>query len=103
MSKGATSISSILTRQEAEDCKNTFDRYDTQKTGSVNVSDLRSILSEINQLPNEDEFFDLTLKLNLDPTGTISFHTFIELVELHKKKVHGSLDDQGTLEAFGLY
>ena len=102
MSKSGVNISSVLSRQEAEECKNAFDRYDTGKTGYVNLSDLRKLLSEIGQLPNDDELFDLVLKLNLDTSGTIPFQSFIELIELHKKKIHGALDDQGTLDAFGL-
>ncbi|KAH7831955.1 dynein light chain [Monocercomonoides exilis] len=100
MSKGTVSISSVLSRQEAEECKAAFDRYDTGKTGFVNLSELRKLLNEIGQLPNDDELFDLILQLNLDTSGTISFASYIELIELHKKKIHGALDDQGTLDAF---
>lgn len=102
MSRQPISISSVLSRQEAEESRIAFERYDAAKTGFVNLSDLRKLLQEINQLPNDEELFDLILKLNLDSSGTISFNSFIELIELHKKKIHGALDDQGTLEAFGL-
>ncbi|KAK2954096.1 putative Dynein 18 kDa light chain, flagellar outer arm [Blattamonas nauphoetae] len=100
MSKQAISISSLLTRQEAEECKVAFDRRDVNQMKFINLKDLREVLQEVNQLPPDDELFELVLKLNLDSSGTITFQQFIRLVEMHKEKQHGNLDDNGTLEAF---
>ncbi|KAA6392343.1 MAG: putative flagellar outer dynein arm light chain 5 [Streblomastix strix] len=90
----------VLTRQELEECNAAFDRFDQSKGGSISVTELRNLLKDINQLPDEDELFDLLLILNLDTSGSISRNQFIELVEQSKKKRIANIDEKGTIEAF---
>jgi hypothetical protein len=108
------SLGAILSRQEAEDAKTCFEKYDSNRVGLnyvkwcfsfnrvVELVELTKMLKELGQLPNDDDLFELVLKLNLDASGQLTFEQFISLIEMNKQELHGQSDDQGLVEAFGL-
>jgi calmodulin len=51
----------VLTQEEIDACREAFLAFDKDKSGTIDVWELRQVLEEIGQAPTEDELFQVRL------------------------------------------
>eukprot|EP01025_Chloroclados_australasicus_P001558 TRINITY_DN10396_c0_g1_i2.p1 TRINITY_DN10396_c0_g1~~TRINITY_DN10396_c0_g1_i2.p1 ORF type:complete len:163 (-),score=32.11 TRINITY_DN10396_c0_g1_i2:152-640(-) len=89
-----------LSPDEVELCQKAFNQYDKDKSGTIDVKELRTVLSQMNMFPSDDELFVLVNSFDDDGSGEIDFPEFLQLVMAQKKMAKEVNDESDTIEAF---
>ncbi|KAF9116150.1 hypothetical protein BGX27_004490 [Mortierella sp. AM989] len=72
---------SQLSEEEIADYQEAFNTFDTDGSGSISRSELRSLLTTIGQKRNAKGLQDLLEEADVDKSGTISFPEFLTLID----------------------
>ena len=57
-----------------------FNKYDTDGSGSIDISELRDLLKVLKIEMTDEEFKDFVSSIDEDKNGTISFEEFRDLI-----------------------
>lgn len=55
----------VLTQEEIDACREAFLAFDKDRSGTIDVWELRQVLEELGQAPTEDELFQVRLSISL--------------------------------------
>ena len=90
-----------LTREEIQTCRDAFDRFDKDGSGSVDLMELKASLNGLGAQPSEEELHMMIQQVDEDGSNEIHFAEFLKIIEAHKARQSGTdQDDADTLEAF---
>jgi len=78
---------------QEEELAHIFDAFDLQRTGTINPSELKEILSRLGQSLTDDELDDMVRQADANSDGVIDFNEFRSFLLNHIKPT-----DSGTLE-----
>eukprot|EP00695_Tsukubamonas_globosa_P002743 TRINITY_DN3939_c0_g1_i1.p1 TRINITY_DN3939_c0_g1~~TRINITY_DN3939_c0_g1_i1.p1 ORF type:complete len:152 (-),score=12.46 TRINITY_DN3939_c0_g1_i1:73-528(-) len=94
-------MSTALTPEEIEKCREAFDRFDADGSGSIDMIELRSTLQALGQNPTEEDLFQMISEVDDNGSQTIEFSEFLKVIESQKRKYSAHAgDDQDTIDAF---
>lgn len=90
-----------LTREEIKQCRDSFDNFDKDGGGTVDVMELKVILNGLGALPSDEELQLMIQQVDEDGSREINFAVFLKIIERHKA-MQGYVDqtEVDTLEAF---
>lgn len=57
-------MSMILNQEEIDGCREAFMAFDKDRSGTIDVWELRQVLEAMGQAPTEDELFQVRLSLS---------------------------------------
>ena len=83
-----------FTNDQLSEFRNAFCTYDKEKMGFILSTDLRKVLMSLGFNPNDKDLQNLTIVVDLDNDGLISFDEFIDLIdklETEKKNLMSGL------------
>mmetsp|Transcript_7418 Transcript_7418/g.12802 ORF Transcript_7418/g.12802 Transcript_7418/m.12802 type:complete len:149 (+) Transcript_7418:266-712(+) len=91
-----------LTREEIKTCRDAFDSFDKDGSGSVDIMELKASLNGLGAQPSEEELHMMIQQVDEDGSNEIHFAEFLKIIEAHKAMTQGGQDpeDVDTLEAF---
>lgn len=89
----------VLTQQEIDACREAFCAFDKDRSGTIDVWELRQVLEAMGQLPTEDELFALIAAVDDNMSGSIDFAEFLKVVEGQKNSAKLS-NDTDMIDAF---
>ncbi|KAA0157597.1 hypothetical protein FNF27_00520 [Cafeteria roenbergensis] len=89
-----------LTQEEVKGCRDAFLAFDVDRSGTIDVWELKSVLEAMGQRPTEDELFSLISEVDSDFSGTIDFSEFLRIIEKQKEKATAHNDEQDFIDAF---
>jgi len=68
----------VLTQEEIDSCRHAFLAFDKDRSGTIDVWELRQVLEAMGQAPTEDELFQVRFRYSL-----FSLHYFIKKYSFH--------------------
>ncbi|XP_075262918.1 neo-calmodulin-like [Convolutriloba macropyga] len=86
-----------LTKAEIEELQEVFNDFDADASGSVNVSELKSMLQALGQNVSQRELKELMDEVDADGSGEISFDEFCEMMA-KKISEQGEVDIETQLQ-----
>mmetsp|Transcript_4494 Transcript_4494/g.6069 ORF Transcript_4494/g.6069 Transcript_4494/m.6069 type:complete len:146 (+) Transcript_4494:285-722(+) len=89
-----------LTREEIKTCREAFDTFDKDSSGSVDLMELKQCLFGLGASPTDDELHQMISQVDEDGSNEIHFAEFLKIIEAHKAHNTKDDDDTDTLEAF---
>lgn len=89
-----------LTREEIKTCREAFDTFDKDCSGSVDLMELKQCLSGLGSSPSDEELHQMISQVDEDGSNEIHFAEFLKIIEAHKASNNKDEDETDTLEAF---
>ena len=66
----------ILGQEEMDACRDAFITFDKDRSGTIDVWELRQVLESMGQKPTEEELFSMVAEVDEDCSGAIDFGEF---------------------------
>lgn len=89
-----------LNEQELEECRQAFMLFDKDGSGTIDVSELKSVLVALNQSPSDEEVFVMISQVDEDGSKEIDFQEFVHAIQINKAMSEKNSDESETLDAF---
>lgn len=109
----------VLSQEDVDRCREAFLAFDKDRSGTIDVWELRQVLEAMGQAPTEDELFQVSSsfvfvspinwiyhvsnfvvqmisEVDDNMSGSIDFGEFLKVVETQKKRA-GSCDDENDM------
>ncbi len=75
----------MLTQADIDKCREAFERFDKDGSGSIDAWELKETLKAMGQNPTEEEVFQMLAQVDDDGSGTIDFPEFLKVIEQQKE------------------
>ena len=69
-----------IPKDKEQEIKSIFEKYDSNKDGFVNSSELANIIKSINTDVSDEELLELLQEIDLEVNGEINFEKFVSMV-----------------------
>merc|ERR1740133_698736 len=73
---------SKLDQQQPKEARTLFDRFDVDRSGSINADELVAVLSHLGHFPTPDELHEMLDVADSDKNGELSFNEFLQMLSL---------------------
>jgi len=73
---------SKLDQQQTKEARTLFDRFDVDRSGSINADELVAVLSHLGHFPTPDELHEMLDVADSDKNGELSFNEFLQMLSL---------------------
>ncbi|CCH59082.1 hypothetical protein TBLA_0B02400 [Henningerozyma blattae CBS 6284] len=93
-------MSSNLTEQQIAEFKEAFALFDKDNTGSINSSELATVMRSLGLSPSEAEVADLMNEIDVNGNNKIEFSEFLALMS---RQLKSNDSEQELLEAFKVF
>ncbi|KAG0304645.1 hypothetical protein BGZ98_005244 [Dissophora globulifera] len=78
-------MADVSTRDELPDLEKVFAKYDTDKDGTVNTSELLKMCKDLEQPATEDEVNFVIEQFDTDGDGKLDYNEFVGLMEILRR------------------
>ncbi|KAA0157595.1 hypothetical protein FNF29_00171 [Cafeteria roenbergensis] len=89
-----------LTQEEIDACRETFMAFDTDRSQTIDVWELRQVMEAMGQSLTEEELFQLIAEVDSDLSGSIDFGEFIRVIEKQKERASKFSDESDMIDAY---
>ncbi len=93
-------ITAKLTEKQLLDFKETFQMFDKDGDGTINTSELATVMRSLGHMPDEEEIEEMIDDADEDGSGSINFPEFIGLM---MKKQSGGLTKEEYKQAYRVF
>ena len=76
-----------------------FKHLDHNRTGKIDVWELKSLLEVMGMRPSEEEMFQMMSEVDVAMSGHVDFSQLLALVTIQKRRIEVVVDDGGDLAA----
>mmetsp|Transcript_26556 Transcript_26556/g.39816 ORF Transcript_26556/g.39816 Transcript_26556/m.39816 type:complete len:149 (+) Transcript_26556:81-527(+) len=90
----------VLTQDEIDGCRDAFLAFDKDRSGTIDVWELRKVLEEMGQRPTEEELFQMVSEVDDNMSGSIDFAEFLKVIENQKERADHFDDETDMIDAF---
>lgn len=90
----------VLSQEDVDGCRQAFLSFDKDKSGTIDVWELRQVLEAMGQRPTEDELFQMINEVDDNMSGSIDFGEFLKVVESQKNRAATLGDENDMIDAF---
>lgn len=90
----------VLTQEEIDGCREAFLAFDKDRSGTIDVWELRQVLEAMGQAPTEEELFQMISEVDDNMSGSIDFGEFLKVVEAQKQRAENFDDENDMIDAF---
>lgn len=87
----------VLTQEEIDGCREAFLTFDKDRSGTIDVWELRQVLESMGQVPTEEELFQMISEVDDNMSGSIDFGEFLKVVESQKLRGLSSDDEENDM------
>ena len=85
---------------ESIEYRQRFDAYDKDRSGTIDVWELRQVLEAMGQKPTEEELFQMISEVDENMSGSIDFAEFLKVIENQKERAENFDDENDMIDAF---
>lgn len=90
----------VLSQEDIDGCRQAFMAFDKDRSGTIDVWELRQVLEAMGQAPTEDELFQMISEVDDNMSGSIDFGEFLKVVEAQKNRSENQDDENDMIDAF---
>lgn len=90
----------VLSQEEIDGCREAFLAFDKDRSGSIDVWELRQVLEAMGQKPTEEELFQMISEVDENMSGCIDFAEFLKVIENQKDRAENFDDESDMIDAF---
>ncbi|CAM9471331.1 unnamed protein product [Choristocarpus tenellus] len=90
----------VLTQEEMDGCRDAFLAFDKDRSGTIDVWELRQVLEAMGQKPTEEELFQMISEVDDNMSGSIDFPEFLKVIENQKTRAEHFDDETDMVDAF---
>jgi len=90
----------MLTQEEIDQCREAFERFDKDGSGTIDVWELKATLNAMGQYPTDEELLQMIAEVDDDGSNEIEFSEFLKVIENQKKRDQRADDDSDTVLAY---
>jgi calmodulin len=90
----------VLSQDEIDGCRDAFALFDKDKSGTIDVWELRLMLEGMGQKPTEAELFQMISEVDENMSGSIDFPEFLRVIENQKERSAKFDDDSDMVDAY---
>jgi len=90
----------VLTQEEINGCREAFLAFDKDKSGTIDVWELRLVLEAMGQKPTEEELFQMISEVDENMSGSIDFSEFLKVIENQKQRAENFDDESDMIDAY---
>lgn len=90
----------VLTQEEIDGCRDAFLAFDRDRSGTIDVWELRQVLEAMGQRPTEEELFQMISEVDENMSGSIDFSEFLKVIENQKERAENFDDESDMADAF---
>jgi Ca2+-binding EF-hand superfamily protein len=90
----------VLTQDDIDGCRDAFLAFDKDRSGTIDVWELRQVLEAMGQKPTEEELFQMISEVDDNMSGSIDFSEFIRVIENQKERAEKFDDESDMIDAF---
>lgn len=90
----------VLTQEEIDACRAAFMAMDQDRSGTIDVWQLRQVLESLGQRPTEEELFQMISEVDTAMSGAIDFYDLLRVVEAQQARAEGFDDEGDMVDAF---
>ena len=90
----------MLSVEEIESCRQAFNTFDKDGSGTIDANELKATLEALGQNPTAEEIFLMISEVDEDNSGEIEFAEFLRCIQNQKAKIAAKADDSETIAAF---
>ncbi|GMH53287.1 hypothetical protein TL16_g01416, partial [Triparma laevis f. inornata] len=90
----------VLTQEEIDGCREAFLAFDKDRSGTIDVWELRQVLEAMGQKPTEEELFQMISEVDDNMSGSIDFGEFLKVIENQKERAENFDDENDMIDAF---
>ncbi|KAK1745528.1 EF-hand domain-containing protein [Skeletonema marinoi] len=90
----------VLSQEDIDNCREAFLAFDKDRSGTIDVWELRQVLEAMGQAPTEDELFHMISEVDENMSGSIDFGEFVKVVESQKKRAENFDDENDMIDAY---
>ena len=104
--EGTPTTRRISVRERARDthrnagCRDAFLAFDKDRSGTIDVWELRQVLEAMGQKPTEEELFQMISEVDENMSGSIDFAEFLKVIENQKERAENFDDENDMIDAF---
>lgn len=69
----------VLSQEEIDGCRDAFLAFDKDRSGTIDVWELRQVLEAMGQKPTEEELFQMISEVDENMSGSIDFAEFLKV------------------------
>ena len=73
----------VLSQEEIDGCRDAFLAFDKDRSGTIDVWELRQVLEAMGQKPTEEELFQMISEVDENMSGSIDFAEFLKVRHSH--------------------
>jgi len=81
-------------------CRDAFLAFDKDRSGTIDVWELRQVLEAMGQKPTEEELFQMISEVDENMSGSIDFAEFLKVIENQKERAENFDDENDMIDAF---
>eukprot|EP00241_Pyramimonas_parkeae_P008158 CAMPEP_0114256534 /NCGR_PEP_ID=MMETSP0058-20121206/18212_1 /TAXON_ID=36894 /ORGANISM="Pyramimonas parkeae, CCMP726" /LENGTH=150 /DNA_ID=CAMNT_0001371123 /DNA_START=529 /DNA_END=981 /DNA_ORIENTATION=+ len=89
-----------LTNAEIDSCRDVFMKYDTDNSGSIDVTELRYVMDDMGHRVSDEDLFLMLTSVDDNGSGGIEFAEFLRLVVSNKQQSAERASEADTVDAF---
>lgn len=90
----------VLSQEDIDGCRQAFIAFDKDRSGTIDVWELRQVLEAMGQAPTEDELFQMISEVDDNMSGSIDIGEFLKVVESQKNRAENLDDENDMIDAF---
>lgn len=99
-SKNCSNREMVLSQEEIDGCREAFLAFDKDRSGTIDVWELRQVLEAMGQKPTEEELFQMISEVDENMSGSIDFAEFLKVIENQKERAENFDDESDMIDAF---
>ena len=89
-----------LNQEEIDACREAFLSFDKDRSGTIDVWELRQVLEAMGQCPSEEELFQMVAEVDENLSGSIDFSEFLRVIENQKARINSFDDENDLIDTF---
>jgi calmodulin len=89
-----------ISKDKEKEIKNIFEKFDSNKDGYVNSSELANIIKSININVSDEELLEIIQEIELEVNGEINFENFLSIVKRRENDID---TEEELLNAFKVF
>ncbi|KAI8514255.1 PREDICTED: calmodulin-like [Branchiostoma belcheri] len=89
-----------LTKEQISEFKEAFELFDKDGNGSIDLEELRTVMTKLGQNPTNSELRDMINEVDTDGDGTIDFTEFLTMMTQQMKQMHQEEELRDSFKLF---